>query len=400
MVSPKNIEITVSRVAAGGDGIGIDDDGRVVFVPGALPGERVAVEITRAKKRFANARLLGVIEAAPGRQDPPCPHVADGCGGCDWQHATNQTQSGLRLKIAADSLERLGRLDRDLVASVVEPGPPLDPSGYRSTVRALVSKGRAGYRMAGSHEPILVSSCLVAHPLVSEILTEGRFPNANEVMIRVGANTGERMVLVSPTAKGVVVPSDVLVVGQDDLDGGASAFIHEEVGGKRFRISAQSFFQSRSDGALALADLASEMIAEVKGPLLDAYCGVGLFGSLCGHGRSVTGVEINPVAVADARINLPEESTLISAPFSEWDPSPFNVVIADPARAGLGASDVAVLAATNAEVIVLVSCDPASLGRDAGLLTSHGYELKRTAVLDLFGQTSHIECISQFQRNR
>lgn len=400
MVTPKNIEITVSRVAAGGDGIGIDDDGRVVFVPGALPGERVAVEITRAKKRFANARLLEVIEAAPGRQEAPCPHVADGCGGCDWQHANTRTQSELRLKIVSDSLERLGRLDPELVAGVVETGPPLDPFGYRTTIRAIVSNGRAGYRMAASHEPVLVASCLVAHPLVEQILVEGHFPNASEVMIRVGVSTGERMVLVSPTAKGVAVPGDVLVVGQDNLDAGASAYIHEEVGGKRFRISAQSFFQSRPDGALALADLASQMIAEAEGPLLDAYCGVGLFGSLCGDGRSVTGVEINPFAVADARVNLPSESTLTATPLGEWDPSPFKVVIADPARAGMGASDVAVLAGTNAEVIVLVSCDPASLGRDAGLLTSHGYDLKRTAVLDLFGQTSHIECVSQFQRNR
>ncbi len=385
-------------MAGGGDGIGIDDDGRVVFVPGAIPGDTVAVEVVKAKKRFANARLVEVIDGAAGRQEPPCPHVPDGCGGCNWQHATPETQSQLRRKIVTDSLERIGRLAPELVNSVVEAGPSLDPNGYRTTVRAIVSEGRAGYRKAESHEPVLVNSCLVAHPLAEQILTEGRFGSASEVMVRVGANTGERMVLVSPSADQVQVPEDVLVVGQDELDAGAKAFIHETIGDQRFRISAQSFFQCRPDGAKVLTDLANEMLGEIEGPLLDAYCGVGLFGSLCGRGRTITGVELNAHAVDDAKVNLPKDSTLTVAAFGDWTASDFNAVIADPARAGLGADDAAVLAATNASVIVLVSCDPAALGRDAGLLIGHGYQLERTVVVDMFGHTSHIECVSRFTK--
>jgi 23S rRNA (uracil1939-C5)-methyltransferase len=396
VVSGKKLVLKVSRVAAGGDGIGNAEDGRVVFIPGALPGDTLEVELTTVKKRFANARLLQVIEPAPGRRQAPCKHVADGCGGCDWQHADATTQTKLRVDIVADALRRIGRLDQDLVDRVAHAGPTLPEAGYRTIVRAIVQDGRAGFRKASSHDGVIVDSCMVTHPLAEEILVQGRFPGATEVTIRVGVNTGERLVIVEPTTHQVTVPDGVTVVGADELAAGREVYFHEEVAGHRFRISAQSFFQCRPDGAEILTSLATEALRGVDGPLLDAYCGVGLFGSICSQGRPVTGVELNAFAVADAHVNLPEGSQVFVSAFGDWEATPFQAVIADPARAGLGAADANVLARTGAQVIVLVSCDPASLGRDAGLLTGLGYRLERTDVVDLFGQTSHVECVSKF----
>ncbi len=392
----KKLVLEVTRVAAGGDGIGNAEDGRVVFVPGSMPGDTVEVELTTVKKRFANARLLQVIEPAAGRRPAPCQHVADGCGGCDWQYIDAATQTQLRVDVVTDALRRIGRLDPDLVKGVVHAGPTLPEAGYRTTVRAIVQDGRAGFRKASSHDAVIVDSCMVAHPLAEEILTKGRFPGATEVTIRVGANTGERLVIVEPKAQQVTVPEGVTVVGADKLAAGHEVCFHEEVAGSRFRISAQSFFQCRPDGAQILTSLATDALRGIDGPLLDAYCGVGLFGSICSQGRDVTGVELNPFAVADAHVNLPEGSEVLVSALGDWDAMPFEAVIADPARAGLGEADANVLARTGAQVIVLVSCDPASLGRDAGLLTGLGYRLERTVVVDLFGQTSHVECVSKF----
>jgi 23S rRNA (uracil1939-C5)-methyltransferase len=394
----KKLILQVTRIAAGGDGIANAADGKVVFVPGTMPGDTVEVALVNQKKRFANARLLEVIEPAPGRRAAPCPHIPDGCGGCDWQHVSPGTQKDLRVAIVSDALRRIGRLDAELVSRVVHAGPPLIPVGYRTTVRAIVQNGRAGYRRASSHDAVVVNSCMVAHPLVEEILVAGRFPGATEVTVRVGANTGERLVIVEPSARGANVPDGVAVIGTDDLEAGRQAYFHEEVAGHRFRISAQSFFQCRPDGAQVLTELAAEAIKDVDGDLLDAYGGVGLFGSICSRGRPVTGVELNPFAVADARVNLPPGSQVVESAFCDWEPQPFAAVIADPARSGLGETDAIVLTQTEAQTIVLVSCDPASLGRDAGLLTTMGYELERTDVVDLFGQTSHTECVSKFVR--
>jgi 23S rRNA (uracil1939-C5)-methyltransferase len=248
---------------------------------------------------------------------------------------------------------------------------------------------------------VTVDDCLIAHPLVAEILIDGRFGPAAEVTVRVGERTGDRLVVVAPTAQGVRVPDDVTVVGVDELDAGSGAHFHEEVDGRRFRIGARSFFQCRPDGAEALAALVGRAVDGVDGPLLDAYCGVGLFGVLLGDGRPVIGVESSRSSVADAVVNLERpggapSAVVVRSRVERWRPSPAAVVVADPARAGLRRGGADAITATGAAVIALVSCDPASLGRDARLLADRGYRLDRVVTADLFGQTSHVEVVSRF----
>ena len=147
-----------------------------------------------------------------------------------------------------------------------------------------------------------------------------------------------------------------------------------------------------------LAELAGDAVADTEGPLLDAYCGVGLFGALAGIGRAVIGVESNPSAVADAAYNFGPHGRVIETDFERWNPEPVGVVIADPSRAGLRAAGCDRIAETGAKAVALVSCDPASLARDASLLVKHGYTLDHVTVVDLFGHTSHVETVSRFQR--
>jgi len=404
---PPSVDVELTRVATGGAALGTGPDGRVVFAAGGLPGELVTVAIDREHARRLEGRVTGVLRPSPHRTPPPCPHVAAGCGGCDWQHVAPAHQPRLRADIVADCLRRLARIeDPDL-----RPGQPLRPDGYRITVRAAVRRGRAGFRAARSHDVVPVDSCLVAHPLAEEILVDGRFGSATEITVRVGARTGERLVVATPTAAGVRVPDGVVVVGDDDLRAGHPAAYHEEVGGRRLRISARSFFQSRPDGAEALAAAAGAALGPPPpaGPtltgagaprLLDAYCGVGLFAALLGDGWAVTGVESNRSSTADAAVNLAAHqpgAAVVTSRMERWQPQPMSAVIADPARAGLGRDAARRLAATGAPVLVLISCDPASLARDATLLAGHGYRLDHVTVVDLFGHTSHVETVSRFE---
>ena len=396
------VELTTTAIAAGGDAVARDPDGRVVFVAGALPGERVAVAVTEERRSFAKATVVDVLDPAPGRVDPPCPELARGCGGCGWQHVDHATQRALKATIVTEALRRSGAIPH----AEVDPGPVLPPFDFRTTLRLAVDgTGGAGYRRARSHDVVDVDTCLIAHPLLRPLVSGGRFGPAGEVTLRCGARTGERMAVVSPTASQVQLPpgsDDVLVVGGDELAAGRRAWIHEEVAGRRWRISGPSFFQARPDGAEALVDAVGAFLGppeRVGERLLDAYGGVGLFAGALGAGRRTTLLERAAASVADARVNLSDvDATVVRVDVDRWRPARMDVAVADPARAGLGRAGVRAIAATGARRLVLVSCDPASLGRDAALLGRAGYRWQETRLVDLFPHTPHVESVTRFDR--
>ena len=314
-------------------------------------------------------------------------------------HASPPYQRTLRERIVREALARVAGLDEPPVPTTVE----LASEHYRTTLRCRVVPDGPGFRKRASHEVVAVDSCLIAHPLIEELLLVGDFGEAEEVTIRVGARTGERLVLASPTASAVHLPDDVLVVGADELAAGRRAWIHEEVAGRRWRISAQSFFQARPDGAEALVAAVARAIEGVPpdARLVDAYAGVGLFAGTVGAARPTVAIERSRSSVADARINLKgSDARLVGSSVDRWRASPAAVVVADPPRAGLGRVGADRLCATGADRFVLISCDAAALARDTGLLRSRGYELVDVTIVDLFPHTSHIETVARFDRVR
>lgn len=396
------IEVAITGVAAGGDGVGRLADGRAVFVRGGLPGEQVGVELVESKARFARADAVDILESSPGRVAPPCPLVAAGCGGCGWQHVEHHAQRELKAIIVGDALHRIGKL-RELPD--IDPGPELPATAYRTTVRAAIVDGVAGLRMHHGHEVVALDrdGCLVAHPLVDEILRHGRFGEAREVTVRAGVASGERLALVDPTVTGVDVPAGVLIVGADEVTAGRRAWIHEEVAGHRWRISAGSFFQARPDGATALAELvAAASVTRLIGDrprVVDLYGGVGLLGGVVADRAGpirLQVVEANRSSVADAHHNLARTAgaRIVRADVRRWRPAAADLVIADPSRHGLGAEAVRRIVATRASGVIVVSCDPGALGRDAGLLAAEGYRLEAIALVDLFPHTPHIEVVT------
>ncbi|HEX2148765.1 MAG TPA: TRAM domain-containing protein, partial [Actinomycetota bacterium] len=182
------VELRPTGVTSDGDAVGRESSGRVVFVPGALPGERLLVQIESERPKSAVGRLTEIIEPSQQRVIPPCPMVSLGCGGCQWQHASGQEQRRMKVEIATNAVRR-GGVEPPPAVTTVE----LPEWDYRTTIRAAVVGGRAGFRRRESHDVLEVPECLIAHPLLADLLVNGRYEGASEVTLRCGARTGERL---------------------------------------------------------------------------------------------------------------------------------------------------------------------------------------------------------------
>ncbi|HEX4905146.1 MAG TPA: hypothetical protein VFU93_06835 [Acidimicrobiales bacterium] len=374
------IELTTTAVAAGGDAVARDADGKVAFVTGALPGERVLAEVTEERHDFNRAVAVEILDAAPGRVTPPCPHIERGCGGCGWQHIELSTQRTMKLDIVTDALRRIGGIAEPDVTH----GPHLAPDGFRTTIR--LANG-TGFRHARSHDVVDVDSCLVAHPLLQDLLGKVTMHGGTEVTLRCGARTGDRLAI-----------GDGPITAPEGVRIGPKAWLTEEVAGRTWRISARSFFQARPDGADALVALVRRAGEDApKGPLVDAYGGVGLFAGSLGRDRQTTIVEWSASSVRDAKVNVPD-AKVVASDVARWKPTSAKLVVADPPRTGLGKKGVAVLDASGTKHLVLVSCDPAALARDAKLLGAAGFDHDGTTLVDLFPHTPHIESVTRFIR--
>ncbi len=388
--------MTPSAIAAGGDAIARQDDGRVIFVSGALPGERVRAQVHTIKKDYAKATVVEVVDPSADRAEPPCAAHRRGCGGCPWQHVERAAQRRLKRDIVADALRRIGHFDD---GEIEVRSAASGPTALRTTIRVAVDpSGRGGHRRSQSHDAVPTDACAAAHPRLEELLVEARFPGAAEVVLRVGLAGGERAADPDAAMAAAVVPADVAL--------GSDASVHEEIAGVRFRISMASFFQAGPAAAEALVAEVDAAVGDALprgGHLVDAYAGVGLFAATIAlrRGATVTAVENNESAAADARVNLGFlEAEICDVEVGRWrhKGSSVDVIVADPARPGLGRPGVAALVAADPARLVLVSCDPASLARDARLLADSGYHPSGSVLVDAFPDTVHLEAVTRFDR--
>lgn len=389
------MELIAIKMVAGGDALARQADGRMVMLRGALPGERVDARLVSEKRHFASAVTERVLEAAVGRRAPPCPLVARGCGGCDWQHVAEDTALTLKAAMAQDALERTGRISDVTVRAAGR----IPAEGYRTTLRlALDASGAPGFRAARSHKVVVAPACLVAHPALQPLLATLRAPGGRELVLRVGAGSGERLAWCTP---GSVPRPDAL---PEDVAWGPDSAVHEVVDGVRLRVSAGSFFQSSPQAAALLAHAVRAAAGPSEdwgdGTVVDAYGGVGLYAAtVVPADRPVRVLESSQSACDDARVNLAGRDARVERVAVErWRPEPAALVIANPARSGLGAAATARLTDSGARRLVLVSCDPVSFARDARLLGEAGYRLTGADALDLFPNTHHVELVGAFSR--
>ena len=389
------MNVDVVGLAVGGDGIGRAADGRVVFVPGALPGESVRIEITEERKSLLRGAIVEVLTASADRQVPWCPHVADGCGGCGWQHVRPQAQPELKRAIVVEALRRTAKLDAEFADQVVRIGRELPDRGHRTTVRAAVAPdGQVGMRAYHSDRIVSIGSCGVAHPSLDKIVWSMEvLPGVAEVEVRVAAATGERTIrFVADDEDGRTVTSPPGV-------------LYETIAGARLRVSPGSFFQTSAVGADALVEAVDAAVgpAQPGQTFVDLYGGVGLFAATVGERfDAVTLVELAPSSCSDARFNLSGRgrAEVVQRDVARWRPTrrpgPAPVVVADPARRGLDRAGVDTIAACRPAKVVLVSCDVGAYARDVRLLIDAGFELTQAVCIDLFPNTPHVEVVSTF----
>jgi 23S rRNA (uracil1939-C5)-methyltransferase len=299
--------------------------------------------------------------------------------------------------IVIEALRRIG----GIVDPVVEHDGGVPPAGYRTTVRVVGgADGRAGFRSESSHDVVAAPACLIAHPRLASVVADLRLDDGVEPTLRVSAATGQ-LAARWDRSKGDVhgLPGGTPV--------GAAVALQEDVCGDRLQVSMGSFFQSGPGAAKALVEAVRRAAPELTaaGLVVDAYAGIGMFA------RCVTAtetrlivIETSRTAVADAFHNLSDrDAEIVRGEVGGWRPPQdvdVDVVVADPARTGLGKPGVHALAKTKAPVMVLVSCDPASLGRDAKLLAAAGYRHERSEVVDTFPHTTQVEAVSRFVRHR
>jgi tRNA/tmRNA/rRNA uracil-C5-methylase (TrmA/RlmC/RlmD family) len=418
------VEVTVSDVAHGGWCVARPADGPVLFVRHALPGERVMARVTEVTSRLVRAEAVEILAPSPDRIAPPCPHAhPGGCGGCDWQHATLSAQRAIKAAVVRQQLRRMAGLDREVTVEAL-PGDQDDDQnppaglGWRTRVQfAVRDDGVAGLRAHRSHQVIDVGECLIAHPDLTDLgLTKRRWPGEASVEALVATGSGERAVIVSPgrsagTAAEQVSADTVLrrAASQNRrlTPVRGRGYLSQRAAGRDWRVSAGAFWQVHPAAADTLTAAVLAGLEPAPGDVaLDLYCGVGLFAGVLapavGPGGMVVGVEADDAAVRDARHNLREwpwarvhKGDVVSVLTRGLLP-PARLAVADPPRSGLAREVIEYLSAgqNGVDRFVYVSCDPATLARDIGLLTGRGWALDGLRAFDAFPMTHHVECVA------
>lgn len=379
-------------MAHGGSALGRHAD-RAVFVPYTIPGERVRARITQDKNRFAFAEAVELLDASPHRVAPRCPHFGPGlCGGCHWQHISYEAQLAYKRQIVDDQMRRIGGFSNaEVLPTIASP----DPWYYRSHVTFHASPAeRLGYVRTDGRTVLPINEC---HIIRRELLDEfqqrgGRAPKgAARLRVQAGTSPGDRMAaMTAPDERAFLPVTDAAVV-------------HYTLLGYTFQVTAGSFFQVNLPQAETLVKLMLDRLALAGTErMLDLYSGVGLFTVfLAANAAQVTAVESFPPAVQDALVNLaafPNVTLVegaVEAALGELEGA-YDAVVLDPPRAGVDGRGLAALIGLAPQKIVYVSCDPATLARDARVLAQNGYQLLNVQPVDMFPQTFHVESVAAF----
>jgi len=450
------IELSIEKMAIGGSGIARVNR-YVIFVKGAVAGDKVRARIYKKKKDYAEAKVLEVITPSVNREEARCPYF-NHCGGCQWQHIKYEAQLNYKHMLVEEAVSKVGRLNN---VPVLETIPSPEIFGYRNKMEFtfsnkpwLISKSEQsekppfalGLHIPGSFDRVIdIEKCLLQPDKGNEILDIVRqYVRKTEIPVydmknhkgfwrfltlRNSKAFGDWMVniITADEAQQVVAPlvdeickkvsgiktmvnniskkKAAVAIGDKEVIMFGTGYIEDKIGDFVFRISANSFFQTNSKGAEKLYSKVKEY-AELSGTeeVLDLYSGTGTIPIfLSKQARRIIGIEINKDAVKDARknceINGIDNCVFIvgdiKETFSKVDSEiKPDVIIADPPRPGIHKDALKGIIELGAKRLVYVSCNPATMARDLSIL-SQAYEVKEIQPVDMFPHTHHIEAVAK-----
>jgi len=411
----ESILLTLDKFTYGGDIMGRLPDARAVFVPFTLPGEQVRIRFVEEKRGYVRAELLEIVQPAAERIEPRCPHFGI-CGGCHYQHLSYTSQLKAKSGILTDQLTRIGRIS-DPPIDPIKPCP--NPWNYRNHVQFhLDPDGRLGFQAPNSNHIVPIRECHLPHVPLNELWPQLEFEKdtgIERLSLRLGAEEDIMLLLESrqPEIPGLDVQAGISVVHQyagESILLVGDEHIRMEIQSshpsqrRSFHVSAGSFFQVNTRMAGAMVDHLLSNLPDDLDTMLDVYCGVGLFSAfLAPHVRRLIGIEASSSACEDFSLNLDEYDNveLYEATAEQVLPAlqvKPDLILVDPPRAGLERSALDAILAMQPETLVYISCDPATLARDARRLLNGGYQLQQITPFDLFPQTYHVETVVLMSR--
>ncbi len=444
-----SIDVELTDLAYGGDAVG-RYEGRVLFVPGGIPGERVRVDIVEERRGHARATLLEILRPAPERVEPSYPLLTD-CG-CQWQHIAYPAQLTWKAHIVRQLLVRIGKQPDAIVHPTIGMSNGLSPWHYRNIALFSVGPaGEVGFKLTESHDVQDLEDCALLHPALDIVYQRVRSklikyfgdslsemiqgftirgaigavsaPGTNAVkavptllslharpgsMIEAPQQLAHELITIAPGIVGVIVER---VGGRYGRVVAGQEFLTDTVLGRRFRVSADSFFQVNLVQTGVLIERAMQMLEPQRTDVaLDGYSGVGLFSTfLASRASRVIAIESQPSAVMDARANatLNNQNNITTLEGTlerilgqlHYRRERIDVALVDPPRAGCHPKALQALQILAPRNICYVSCDPSTLARDIATLCSGGrYRLVAAQPVDMFPQTYHIECLALLAR--
>jgi 23S rRNA (uracil1939-C5)-methyltransferase len=411
MTTAQEFRVVPSTCVYGGEALARLPDGRAVFIPYALPGENLRIELVEDKGRFARGRILEIEGASPQRIEPRCPHFGE-CGGCHYQHITYKEQLRIKQEILADQLSRVGKLDQPPVKPI-----QASPSAwnYRNHIQFhLADDGSPGFLKHRSDQVIPIQECHLPESYLNEIWPAFSFEHIfglDRISLRCGEEGRDALLVLETSAEesfdfSLDLPISAVLRGPGgEIILAGDDFTIIPVLDFPFVVSAGSFFQTNTGLTEILVEsLLDKLPLDEETVLLDVYSGVGLFSVfIAPRVKQVIGIESNPPAVEDFLYNLSQFQNveLYDLPAEEVLPgleiAP-DIILLDPPRSGLSRIVLDSVVALEPKLIAYISCDPATLARDVKRFQDQGYRLEESTPFDMFPQTYHIESLNIFQR--
>jgi len=379
------ITVEIGPIAHGGHFIA-RHKGQVIFVRYGITGEEAVVEITSTSSKLARDDAIEILKASEDRVVPPCKYaVPGGCGGCDFQHIEISAQLELKRSVIREQFSRLGRIEIDLDVLPVEPTNGLH---WRTRMDFAISKnGKPGLYSARSKEVTEIDKCLIAVEAINDPTMFARNWKGEDRLEVAVSSSGEKN--ISRGGRSISGPTQ----------------LHEVVGEHTYEISPTSFWQSHSAAPQTLTKLVMDLMALRPGDqVCDLYGGVGLFTAPMAEDVGDIGkvhlIESSHRATQDAlKIFEKKRNVVVHSGRVEQKLPLINrvdVILLDPPRTGAGEMVIKQMLAKKPRTIVYVSCDPASMARDARALEEGGYHLNHIVGFDLFPMTQHVECVARF----